>query len=100
MTDFVDQAFNAAGQLIFDQSSYAGSASSSFPTNGQATGTYADAALIGKRLVHFVLQNNSFYGGPNVTLNPANGVMTWTYTYSSSGSPPVIPNETVYYGYY
>lgn len=89
---------NAFGQ-VFSETSYAGEFYGAFNTNGQSSGTYQDVRLIGQRLIHFNPQNFSNYGGPNVTLNSGNGVISWQYQISSS-STQVIPSELIYYGAY
>ena len=47
-----------------------------------ASGSFTDTRLIGKTLFYFTLSTEStlsFFGGPNVTLNPDTGVVSWSY---------------------
>ncbi|MBB5709450.1 hypothetical protein [Sphingomonas xinjiangensis] len=95
------EGYNSAGQVIFSETSYAGNFVGSFNTGGQKTGSFVDASLIGRILIHFLPQSISLYGGPKVTLDPNSGTVTWNYDIQvqGQGAPP-IPSETIWYGGY
>lgn len=94
------EAWNAVGDQIFDATASAATLIGFFYTNGQASGSFTDSRLIGRRLISFVPQNTSAYGGPTVTVN-SSGVISWQYSISVSGTAtPAVPNDLVYYGAY
>lgn len=102
MTDVVGwEARRPDGSLIVDGTRYVGQILGSF-TTGAMSGSFADPQLIGRRIVPFVLGNVSVYGGPDISSNPADGTVTWSYTISTSGTAvrPAAPTETILYGAY
>lgn len=95
------RAWNELGGALFDETSYAGNYVGSFNTGGAQTGSITDPAMIGKRLIYFVPQALSVYGGPDLILNSATGQITWQYNVQFSNqvpSPP--PAEDIDYGGY
>lgn len=102
MTEVVGwEARRPDGSLIVDGTKYIGQILGSF-TTGAMSGSFTDPQLIGRRIVPFVLQNLSLYGGPEISSNPADGKVTWSYSISTSGTAvaPAAPNETILYGAY
>lgn len=90
------------GRLKIAYTDYFAAPLSSFSTNGASSGSWQDNRLIGRQLVHFVSTTEGQYGGPNVSLNSANGVISWSFNISTSGgaSAGSPPNTTIYYGAY
>lgn len=92
---------SAGGPLLLGITTYVGMFHGVFSTGGSATGSFVDAAMIGRTLLTFLPDTGLYggYGGPVVSLDSSTGTISWAYpTYS--GSSPAIPSETVYYGGY
>lgn len=88
------------GATKISYTDYFGMFFSQFTTNGATSGTWQDNRLIGKELLHHVSSTAGNYGGPNVSLNSATGVISWSFNISTTGgaNPGAAPNTTVYYG--
>jgi len=102
MTEVVGwEARRPDGSLIVDGTKYISQILGSF-TTGAMSGSFVDPQLIGRRIVPFVLGNLSLYGGPDISSNPSNGLVTWVYNINTSGTavPPAAPTETILYGAY
>lgn len=93
--------FYKNGVTTFSLTTYTGAFYGSFSTGGATTGTHQDDRLIGRTLLHYVLDMDNDFGGPNVSLDPATGTITWNYAVSvNGGTAPAPPNDTIYYGGY
>ncbi len=92
------------GSLMLGINTYVGMFNGSFTTNGTASGTHTDTALIGRTLLTFLPDTglNTAYRGPNVSLNSSTGQISWSYAFATNGGAamPSYPSETIYYGGY